>query len=334
MTRQKKCIISIILFVLVFGSLLAVATVYDLQISQFLTRSSLAEHQYHTNDPFAAAFEIIGSIPVYLMISFALHVGFWYAAYNWSGFVQKLFYALTLGFSAVSYYVMADDTIGYLRPHLAISDPSFHTTGGTYLTIVHIIFAVIANLAGVMVVKNIRKRTINRMLGFAIAMIIMAALPTILINLVIKEPVGRIRFRAMNMYPDNPTYGFAAFAKWFEVNGQWIDREKMNALFGTTDALKSFPSGHTAGAAMTYGLTMLVDAMHIRDKAGKAFLYIFPIVFTGIVAVSRIVAGAHFMSDVLIGGTMTYVTMIIVREIFVCRGKNVRAILGKDKEDN
>lgn len=40
--------------------------------------------------------------------------------------------------------------------------------------------------------------------------------------------------------------------------------------------------------------------------------------------------GAHFMSDVLIGGTMSFITMIVCREIFVVKGKNVKALIGKE----
>ena len=110
----------------------------------------------------------------------------------------------------------------------------------------------------------------KKLVKFAIAVIIIAAIPTILINLVIKKPVGRIRYRAMNMYPDDPVYGFSAYARWYEINGQWIDKETMMALYGSTDALKSFPSGHTSSAATSYALITLIDIFDIKDKKKKA----------------------------------------------------------------
>ena len=103
----------------------------------------------------------------------------------------------------------------------------------------------------------------------------------------------------------------------------------MKELFGTTDALKSFPSGHTCAAAASYGFTMLGAALEIKNKKVRALLWIVPIVFTAVVAISRIVAGAHFMSDVLVGGTVAFVCMIISREIFICKGENVKALMNK-----
>ena len=48
---------------------------------------------------------------------------------------------------------------------------------------------------------------------------------------------------------------------------------------------------------MSYGLIMLADSLGIKSKGKRAALWICPILFTGIVAVSRIVVGAHFFSD-------------------------------------
>ena len=48
-----------------------------------------------------------------------------------------------------------------------------------------------------------------------------------------------------------------------------------------------------------------------------------------LVAISRIVVGAHFFSDVLMGGTLAFVSMIIAREIFICKGAHLKAVFGK-----
>ena len=58
--------------------------------------------------------------------------------------------------------------------------------------------------------------------------------------------------------------------------------------------------------------------------------YMLIITYTGMVAVSRIIVGAHFFSDVLMGGTIAFVSMIIFREIFICKGSNVKAMFGKE----
>ena len=54
MTKKSKTLISILLFVVLFGGLLLTATFTDLQVSDILTRHALASHSYYTNDPFGA----------------------------------------------------------------------------------------------------------------------------------------------------------------------------------------------------------------------------------------------------------------------------------------
>ena len=43
--------------------------------------------------------------------------------------------------------------------------------------------------------------------------------------------------------------------------------------------------------------------------------------FTVVVAISRIVANAHFLSDVLVGGYLTYLIFVALRRAFFGKGK-------------
>ena len=54
--------------------------------------------------------------------------------------------------------------------------------------------------------------------------------------------------------------------------------------------------------------------------------------FTGIVAVSRMVVGAHFFSDVLMGGTISFLSVMLFREIFILKGANLKAVFAKSKD--
>ncbi len=67
----------------------------------------------------------------------------------------------------------------------------------------------------------------------------------------------------------------------------------MRATFGTSDAYKSFPSGHTRSAAATFYLAAMADVLGINKKK-KAALWCFAAAFTCAVALSRIMVGAHF----------------------------------------
>ena len=90
---------------------------------------------------------------------------------------------------------------------------------------------------------------------------------------------------------------------------------------------------------MTYALIMLPDVLGTRNKGLRALCWIFPVLFTGIVAISRIVVGAHFFSDVLMGGTIAFVCMMFAREAvifrfshFKCFGKNYVPAPAEDAE--
>ncbi len=332
MSKKSKNWIAVGLFVLVFGILLLLASLFDFQISQLLTAHALEGHTYITNDDaFAVVMEILGSAPAELMISLAFCIIFWYAQYFWTGAKKYIWASLMLVFNVISNYVLASDIMSYVRQHLFLNpDPDY--AGGAWLKIFYVFVGLFLAALEVLAVKNVPKEQIQKLLGFSVAIIVLIAIPNIIINLGIKAYVGRIRYRAMNMYPDNADYGYAAFANWYEVNGQWLDDVQKTKLFGNTDALKSFPSGHTCAAGMSYGLIMLNDALGIKNKKVRTLLWIIPIVITGAVAVSRIIVGAHFMSDVLIGGTMSFLTMLLVREIFVCKGSNVKAMFGKEEK--
>jgi membrane-associated phospholipid phosphatase len=230
-------------------------------------------------------------------------------------------YALAIistGCGVASYCVMYKDVLRYIVRQIGIED-SLKTP---FITFSMVFMGCITCFLGTLAVRNFKDETIKKLLIFAIAVIIVAAVANGLVNL-IKIPVGRPRYRAMNT--DSASYigGFKNYKRWYEINGQ-MDENSLVMFYGSTDACKSFPSGHTCSAGMSYTLIMLIDVLRIKSKKAKVLLWVCPIVYTGIVAVSRIMVGAHFFSDVLVGGTFAFVTMIIVREIFICRGSHLK----------
>ena len=320
MTKRTKTVVSVLLFVLVFGGLLLTATFCDLQISKILTADILAEHNYYTNDPFGTLFEILGSGPVYLMISFAAQILFWHVMRKFTKRGGKeLLELLLLVISTVSYYAFAKQSTEYFLQHVN-AEPMQEET---FVMLIELSLALMGTIIATIAVRNYKEESIEKLVMFAFAVLCVAAVANILVG-VVKGPVGRMRFRAMNTIGD-----FSKFTPWYVVNGAMEDEELMR-LFGTTDACRSFPSGHTCAAGMSYCLVMLIPALNIENKWKKAALWILPIVFTGTVAVSRIMVGAHFMSDVLMGGTISFLSMIIFREIFVVKGANVKALFGKE----
>ena len=339
MTRKKRAWLSVVLFVLVFAGLLITATFTDFQVSSFLTDKALAAHTYLTNDSaFGVAFEAIGSDPVYLVFAFAFQILFWYAIRKKTlAAAPKTLLACVMAVcSVIANYVLVDDTMGYIEEHITGAYGAFveheHLATHPWLMVIVIIMALFLTALGLLATRNFSDTQIESLCSVAIATLAFLVLSTVVLH-VIKKPVGRIRYRAMNVAEADPLlvkdYGFSHFAKWYEWNGQWITKDQMMTMFGTTDALKSFPSGHTNAAGASYFLPMLNDALKIKNKGVRALLWICPVVITGLTAVSRIIVGAHFFSDVLVGGTCAFVCMILCREVFVCKFANLKAMFGK-----
>lgn len=108
---------------------------------------------------------------------------------------------------------------------------------------------------------------------------------------VVKTVWGRVRFRDLLAVGS-----YDAFSQWYVPKG--------------ITGHRSFPSGHTAGAAMSY-LMMLLPYVSEKWKKRRALCFIIPLIYTSIVAYTRLVMGAHYLSDVAMGGVIGFTTVII-----------------------
>jgi len=106
---------------------------------------------------------------------------------------------------------------------------------------------------------------------------------------------GRVRFRDLLA-----AGSYDAFTPWYRLNG--------------INGNKSFPSGHTAGAGMSY-LMMLFPYISEKWKNKKQFCFWLPCVYTSIVAFTRLVMGAHYLSDVAMGGAVSFAVILTAMKI-------------------
>lgn len=116
----------------------------------------------------------------------------------------------------------------------------------------------------------------------------------VVINL-IKLFWGRVRYRELT--------DLNQFTSWFFPQG-------------ITGHL-SFPSGHTANAATLYVITMFAPLTRRRWK--KIFCYALPILWILVMAVSRVLVGAHYASDVLFGGCISILLFYLVKAFVLKR---------------
>ena len=316
---KKHTLISCSLFILIFGALLATATFTDLQVSQILTKGTLMPGEYIADGLFGVVFECLGCTAPYIVGAFSLEIFFIYALRFVENKALSIIMAAVLQIlSFITYYYVSLDVLDYNLRHYGLEGGSFAFMKGE-LAFVAALLTVLTAFA----VNNFSDETVKRFPRFAFAVAMAIALSSITVTL-LKGPFGRPRFRAMNYAGD-----FSYYTRWYVLNGQ-PDKEWMKATFSSTDAYRSFPSGHTQSASMIFCIIMLKELMNIVSRKKIALLWIISIVWTGLVAVSRIMVGAHFFSDVLIGGTIGFLSVIIAREIFVCRGAHFKALKTKE----
>jgi len=345
LSLRAKTIISLACFAVVFAALAVVAAFYDLQISRILTKHSLVapafgqEHgSYISNNGFALFFEALGSSPIYLMASVAGAIVFWFFARK-SGKLRALAalgaIMVVAGFTLTvkDLFVYVAEYIGsQLASQSALVLAAHHAAGAGYILGLSVVVALVPGVGMILLWQRIPKAVNDKMIWWAIA--IVATLLFYLIPHFVKGPVGRVRYRTMNYLND-----FSLYTPWYQLNGKRVltadgvvasTPQTKAAIIVAGDACKSFPSGHTFSAGMLYSLLALPYLSDKCNKTGvKVGLWCGTVAYTALVAVSRIVAGAHYMGDVLFGGSIAFVGSMIMREIFVCRGAHVKALFGK-----
>lgn len=125
-------------------------------------------------------------------------------------------------------------------------------------------------------------------------------LEIIIIN-VIKIPWGRPRMRMI-------TAQNQVFQPWWVIGSSMKDQ--LMSLGIAAEEFKSFPSGHSANAACAMMLGVLpVICQKLKGK--ENLLSFIGIMLTLTVAFSRIIMGAHFLTDVTVGMSVTFLIEII-----------------------
>ena len=102
---------------------------------------------------------------------------------------------------------------------------------------------------------------------------------------------GRVRFRDLLK-----AGSYAAFTPWYHPNG--------------INGNQSFPSGHTGNAALSY-LMLLLPFVSEKWEKHRVWCFVIPFVFTSVLAYTRLVMGAHYLSDVTMGGTIGFSCVLI-----------------------
>ena len=323
-TNKLYTWIAIALFVIVFAALLTVATLFDLDISKIMTKNALPEGNYFSTSGFGLFFEAVGSAPVYIMGSIVGVILFWWGIRKDNLSLRVILTIVGAVAVFVGLYLFINDIFKYIGEHM--HDEEYMGKG--YVQFCILMLTLINSVLLVLTWKNVGKETNDKLIIWVL--VILGVIICYLVVHFVKGPVGRMRYRAMNYSEE---YGFEYFTRWYVVNGE---RNLVPVAHGVeiSDSCKSFPSGHTYSAGVIYTLVCLPDLLEKWNKKWiKAVIYSGTAVFTGIVAISRIVVGAHFMSDVLFGGTLSFLACMLFREIFIFRFAHFKNLFSKKSDE-
>lgn len=127
---------------------------------------------------------------------------------------------------------------------------------------------------------------------------------------VLKQIFHRPRYRAVAAYGID-------FYPWWKPCSNYRD---IMAHFGLdSEEFKSFPSGHTCESTIFIPLITFLPLIIKKTEKIQYPLFVGAIAFTFLVAFCRILAGAHYLSDVSTGALLTVLFTFIANEIVMRR---------------
>lgn len=133
--------------------------------------------------------------------------------------------------------------------------------------------------------------------------ILLAILCELLVVNFIKVCWGRPRMRLVVSHPE------AFFVPWWQLGNAL--KEPLMAAGVAADEFKSFPSGHTANATTMLLLGLVPYLKPHLQKYQKA-LVAFGFAWAAIVALSRILLGAHYLTDTTVGFLVGFLSVYLI----------------------
>lgn len=126
-------------------------------------------------------------------------------------------------------------------------------------------------------------------------------LALVIVN-VIKIPWSRPRMRLISSRDD------VTFQSWWQFGN--AVKDELMSLGVASEEFKSFPSGHTANATLSLLFSFVAYLSPKFQSLSKPMFY-GGLVYSAAVALSRIIRGAHFLSDVTMGFTITFTLVLL-----------------------
>lgn len=262
---------------------------YDLEIAK-----AVYVGQSFKENPFGIIFALIGVIPTFVGWSFLgasiLHLvnknvekG---KKRNWLIALAVLLFVLSFFYFCNTLFLVNASAFSV---HWAIAYP------------IGIVVIAIAAYAG----YALSKSSDNPQLLKSVLFLTYVSLITMVIIMLTKEIASRPRYRFV-LSTENEEF----FRDWWQ-NGRAIKEELGSSA--VKDEFASFPSGHSAYAMFAIFIFPLLAEYVTKLRKYKAVLFIAGIVWWGLTALSRMMVGAHYLTDVTIAGLVTIAVYALMR---------------------
>lgn len=164
-----------------------------------------------------------------------------------------------------------------------------------------VIAILIVGMVDILILKLTKDSDKKDLKKFIILLLVVMFGQIILINMV-KIPWSRPRMRMISEQSE------ALFQPWWQIGCNY--KEQLINSGVAAEEFKSFPSGHAGNSAcaiMLAILTLICKQLQGKEK----YLFISGIVFCALVSFSRLVMGAHFLSDITVGIFVTIMFIFI-----------------------
>lgn len=296
LTDKKKIIL--LSGIAAYIVLMIIATFFDLQINNAV--ADLTTGEYYSRNVFGRIFDDLGALPVYILVSVAFGVIFFYCDK-----INDKAYRLILKFvcaliSFIFYFLLVRKFVVYIAAHY-----NYEEKLDAAATLTFTLAGLILCLLTLYVLSKQDKETIARLYVWALIVLFSAAISQAFAQ-GIKVIASRPRYCTMAILEDSGDGGFSMYRKWYQFSGIKKVSESWLELGIADDGLKSFPSGHVASTTMLVTLLSLPGLLpKLNEKKPKTIIWCVAVISPIVVAVSRMVMGAHFLSDVLTGGAIT-----------------------------
>lgn len=176
---------------------------------------------------------------------------------------------------------------------------------------VTLIYAAILTLGALFVGNMMDRQLATRLVKWCLFAVCVLAVSFILIRL-LKMCWGRVRYRDLVVMGNTD-----AFTPWYLPQG-W------------GSANNSFPSGHTTSACNIFVFVVLFDYSKKYFRF-RYLAYALGTLFVLLTALSRIVADAHYLSDVVVGGAVSYGIYYFFKTIFF-KNKQFELNISRNKQ--